>query len=30
MRRVHQLFQRNGFDGVLIPKHTPRLYCAAS
>jgi mannonate dehydratase len=27
--RVLQILQRNGFDGVIIPDHTPQMACAA-
>ncbi len=29
MLRVLQILKRNGFDGVLIPDHTPAMSCAA-
>ena len=29
MRRVLGILKRNGFEGVIIPDHTPRLTCAA-
>lgn len=29
MLRVLQILRRNGFDGVLIPDHTPQMACAA-
>ncbi len=29
MLRVLQILKRNGFDGVLIPDHTPAMTCAA-
>ncbi|HVW20745.1 MAG TPA: mannonate dehydratase [Opitutaceae bacterium] len=29
MLRVLAILQRNGFDGVLIPDHTPQMTCAA-
>lgn len=29
MRRVLEILHRNGFDGVLIPDHTPQMSCAA-
>lgn len=29
MLRVLQILKRNGFDGVLIPDHTPQMTCAA-
>jgi mannonate dehydratase len=29
MMRVLQILKRNGFDGVLIPDHTPQMSCAA-
>jgi mannonate dehydratase len=29
MLRVLQVLHRNGFDGVVIPDHTPLLECAA-
>ena len=29
MLRVLQILQRNGFDGVVIPDHTPQMDCAA-
>ena len=27
--RVLRILQRNGFDGVIIPDHTPQMSCAA-
>jgi mannonate dehydratase len=30
MLRVLRILKRNGFDGVLIPDHTPQMSCAAS
>ena len=29
MLRVIRLLKKNGFDGVLIPDHTPQMSCAA-
>jgi mannonate dehydratase len=29
MARVVAILKRNGFDGVLIPDHTPQMECAA-
>jgi mannonate dehydratase len=29
MARVMEILARNGFDGVLIPDHTPRMTCDA-
>ena len=29
MRRVLRILRRNGFEGVLIPDHTPQMTCAA-
>lgn len=29
MRRVLRILKRNGFDGVIIPDHTPQMSCAA-
>jgi mannonate dehydratase len=25
-----RIYQRNGYDGVIIPDHTPQMECAAS
>ncbi len=29
MKRIVRILQRNGFDGVLIPDHTPQMTCEA-
>ena len=29
MVRALRLYHRNGFDGVIIPDHTPQMSCAA-
>jgi mannonate dehydratase len=29
MLRVLAILQRNGYDGVLVPDHTPQMTCAA-
>ena len=29
MLRVLRILKRNGFDGVLIPDHTPQMTCGA-
>ncbi|MGA3007412.1 MAG: mannonate dehydratase, partial [Opitutaceae bacterium] len=29
MPKILQILERNGFDGVLVPDHTPQMNCAA-
>jgi mannonate dehydratase len=30
MVRALRIYHRNGYDGVIIPDHTPQMECAAS
>lgn len=30
MARALRIYKKNGFDGLMIPDHTPQMACAAS